>query len=443
MKRSLIRRTHIIKWALGMAITMISCVALNLPGTDTQPPGSQISTNGLIAYLGLDGNLYTVGEQGENEIAITRDAKSNPSGDGMVRLYTHPTWSFDGRKLAFVSLEADKDEFFSRVLVAELSTEDVEVNEIFLSDTESPFYLYWEPKGERVSFLSSATDGDDLLLRFAYLNGENSRVIDTGQPYYWAWAPDGSEIYIHEGGSISANPDARLTLLSVDDNQAQLIPWSPASFRAPAWSPDGENLLAAIQEEDRNTFALLDKNGKLLEKLYDFEATLAFTWSPDGKYIAFLPTTLESRGILGQLLVIPTGSTEIAHKTQESNVIAYFWSPDSNKIVYFIIQEPEINDSEISTESQETISLSLKVLDLVTGQARYLASLRPTSSFLSVLPFYDQYHLSATIWSPDGTKVVYVSEGNDEDAGIWVVDVDGESQPLRVADGVYAFWSWK
>ena len=441
MKESLVPRNPIFIWILGLAITMISCIALNVPGINTQTPTSQTDTNGLIAYLGSDGNLYTISDQGRNKTAITMDAVSNASDDTTFRVYAHPAWAFDGRHLAFVSLEADKGKFLARLLVADTST--AEVTEIFSSDKESPFYLYWDPHGERVSFLSSISGGSELFLRFAYLNGENSRLIDTGQPYYWVWAPDGSEIYIHEGGSISTNPNARLTLLSVDDNQARLISHSPANFQAPAWSPDGKNLLAAFQEGNKKSLALMDNNGKLIKELADFEATLAFNWSPDGEHIAYLPTTLESRGILGQLLIIPAGSAEIVHKTQENNIIAYFWAPDGKKIAFFSTSNSGINDSEISTRKQETITVDLNVLDLVTGQTRYLASLHPTSGLLSILPFYDQYSHSATIWSPNSRKIVYTSESSDQGAGVWVVSVDEESQPVRIADGVYAFWSWK
>lgn len=441
MKESLVSRNTIIKRLLIIAVTMISCVALNLPGTTTQTPPSQTDSNGLIAYVGVDGNLYTINELGENNTSITSGANSSPADDTTLQLYAHPAWSFDGRQLAFVSFESGEGEFLARVLVVNIST--AEVTEIFSSDKESPFYLYWDPSGERVSFLTSEAGQGDLFLRFAYLNGDDSQVIDSGQPYYWVWAPDGSKIYIHEGGSISANQDARLTLLSLDDNQAHPIPHAPANFQAPAWSPDGKNLLAAIQDENEKTLVLLDSNGNLIEKLADFDVTLAFSWSPDGEHIAYLPTTLQSRGIWGHLFVIAAESTEILHKTQENNVLAYFWAPDGKKIAFFSVQDLDNNDSEISMQNQETFMLDLKVLDLDTGQTRYLASLRPTPGFFSILPFYDQYHLSATIWSPDSNKIVYTSNTSEQGQGVWVVDVDGASQPVRIADGAYAFWSWK
>ena len=439
-----------------MALTMVSCVVLNQPVSstqtpntqtiNTQTPGTQTSSpkadnNGLIAYLGPDGNLYTIDGQARNKTAITQDAQSGSSGEKTERLYAHPTWSFDGRQLAFVSLEAGNDDFLARVLVANVLT--AEVTEIFSSEIESPFYLYWAPEGERVSFLASAPGSNELFLRFAYLNGEDSQVIDTGQPYYWVFAPDGSEIYIHKGGSYSTNPDARLTLLSLDDNQERRIPHDPANFQAPAWSPDGKYLLAAIQERDEKSLALLDEQGTLLYKLAEFEATLAFSWSPDGEHIAYLPTTLESQGTAGQVFVISAGSSEILYKTLDSNVIAYFWAPNSQKIAYFSTRNAQGLDSQVSLRVQETIIMDLKVLDLNTGESRYLTSFQPTADFLSVLPFYDQYHLSATIWSPDSTKLVYTSDNKEKGAGIWVVAVDGESQPIRIADGVHAFWSWK
>ena len=71
-----------------------------------------------------------------------------------------------------------------------------------------------------------------------------------------------------------------------------------------------------------------------------------------------------------------------------------------------------------------------------------MAVFNPTDAFLQVLPFYDQYQRSGTIWSPDSRNLVLSDVDADGNNGIYVVGADG-SQYHKIADGDVAFWSWK
>ncbi|MBC8334655.1 MAG: PD40 domain-containing protein [Anaerolineales bacterium] len=441
MKITPLYRSRILFASLILSITTLACALLNQTLPIDQPLTPQSKSNDLIAYLGVDGNLYTIDEHGENRTAITDDARKIESDDEMLRIYSHPTWSFDGRHLAFVSVESQDLQITSRLLVADPMS--AEISEVFESNTEFPFYLYWAPDNERISFLSNATIPNGLTFRLAYLNGDESQILDQGQPYYWVWAPDGSEIFIHQGGSSSSNPDARLGTLSPSSLETRDISLSPGHFQAPGWSPDGKYLLAAIENESRGELIQLNKEGDLLQKLADYEATIAFNWSPDGEQIAYLATSAASSGRVGKLAVISTGNADILHRAPEDTVIAYFWAPDSQSVAYFSVQLPGRDQDEISTRSQDVLWLDLKILNITTGETHRLSTFQLGSEFLSTLTFFDQYHHSATIWSPDSAKLVYATDNPDGVASIWVVDADGESQALRIAEGTLAFWSWK
>ena len=57
------------------------------------------------------------------------------------------------------------------------------------------------------------------------------------------------------------------------------------------------------------------------------------------------------------------------------------------------------------------------------------------------LPFFDQYALSHRLWSPDSEALVLPVKraGVSE---ITVVPIDG-AQPVTLAAGEIAFWSWQ
>jgi hypothetical protein len=86
--------------------------------------------------------------------------------------------------------------------------------------------------------------------------------------------------------------------------------------------------------------------------------------------------------------------------------------------------------------------LNLQVLDVTTGESRELFTYRPTQQFLSVLPYFDQYHQSATIWSPDNNNLV-LSFLSQSGPGIAVVAASGNLEPRMLAQGYLAFWSWE
>jgi hypothetical protein len=108
---------------------------------------------------------------------------------------------------------------------------------------------------------------------------------------------------------------------------------------------------------------------------------------------------------------------------------------------------PEPDQAEKSAPSgqpqQVTVLLTLHVLDVQRGRDRRIATFQPTSQFLGILPYFDQYQRSATIWSPDSRNLVLPAYASDGKPGIWVVPASGALEMRYLADGLLAFWSWR
>lgn len=62
--------------------------------------------SGLIAYVGLNGNIYTINQGGGRQRAITQDARLRVEGeeDGERQSYLFPTWSKGSKTLAFAGV---------------------------------------------------------------------------------------------------------------------------------------------------------------------------------------------------------------------------------------------------------------------------------------------------------------------------------------------------
>jgi hypothetical protein len=85
----------------------------------------------------------------------------------------------------------------------------------------------------------------------------------------------------------------------------------------------------------------------------------------------------------------------------------------------------------------------LKGYDVTSGKTWVIARFPPSRGFFSVLPFFDQYQRSSTMWSPDSRFIGFTALAADGSAGLFVARADGVIKPRYLAPGDYAFWSWK
>ena len=409
--------------------------------TGTRIRGSSGNDGGHIAFTGLDGNMYILNPLEGEAHQLTHDASP---GDKSRTEYRHPSWSFDGESLAFVRYRADN----SGNVESTLFISDVQGNDkttLLTSEEIVPFYLYWSPDSRNISFLSSLNSAGELLLQILPSDGGEPAFVDMGQPFYWSWSADSSSILTHTGGSTMEKPEKaaiKLFDLSEDIYSSTTLNYFPAFFQAPQYSPDGSQLLVAAEMLQRHsTLVIARNNGEPEDLLVDWQGPLTFSWSPDGKRIAYVAgRPFPIGGSIGTLNILSMndGGERSGYQVKSRNILAFFWSPDSTKIALF---EPQIVAAD---GSQETFVLAVSVLNVADGSVKPLTKIRPTRAFLGqVIPYYDQYQRSHTIWSPDSSHIVVNGSTDENLPGIYVVSTEGRGGSSFIAHGVYPFWSWQ
>ena len=439
MKGKLIKKHLILLLILG-SLFIGACGAV---GQGIQIPQSPLLAaverkSGLIAYLGPDGNVYTIDQGGGKLNMVTEDA--NLTDVGAQRFYDYPTWSPEDNKLAFVGFDVVDDGISnSRIFATNRKAEQAQ--EIYSSDAHVPFYLYWSPNGDWVSFLSSAPGTTAMAMQIASAEGGESSVVDTGRPYYWAWSPNDAQVIAHAGGSAAANPNgARLSLVELEPGIRETgLGIRPTEFQAPVYSPNGEHVLLAGETGNQKQLILADSSGRMERVLADYDGSIAFDWAPKGNFAAYRTVSSDSQAPVGQLTFLDLRRPDRpeAIQTEAEDVLGFFWAPDGKKLAYFV---PVILTGE--GEGEQQILLELHIAQPKSGETEWITRFIPTPTFLNIFPFFDQYQRSATIWSPDSRNIVVSAVAGENTEGLFIVPASGDFEPRFLTEGRLGFWSW-
>lgn len=393
--------------------------------------------SGVILYMGLDGNLYTIDQTGGNQTAITTDSQPDLD-DPDYKGYLQFAWAPNGEKLAYSGFNRNK----SFIITADVDGSNPV--EAYSSEDEIPIYLYWSPNSQSLSILTNQIGSNQLTLRLVAANGSQApQLLANGQPLFWAWEPSEPFRALAHIGSAG---ESRLAMITPDSARASDWTLAPATFQAPAWSPDGFRLLIGVNDRsDQNQLAIVSPQGRIQEYVATFKETesVAFGWSPDGQYVSYIISDRARGQALGRLVVQKVSQPDEAILIEDNFVTAYFWAPNSKKLVYFTV-ELAASDPDSPNPDEPSLAMGLYSLDIKSGASKNLLYFLPTRQFLEVLQFFDQYQHSATIWSPDSENVVVSALAPDgEGAAIVVVPASGNIEIRPLVEGLLGFWSWK
>ena len=395
--------------------------------------------SGRIAIMGSDGNIYTMDQAGGGRVPVTVDAVIPDQNRGLIRYYQFPAWSPDDSRLAFIGYQGN-DQIAATSSVFTTAPDGTNIVQAFSSGQYLPHTLYWSPDGRRLTFLTSTAGSTASALQIVPAAGGEATKLDAGNPFYWSWAPDATTIVVHAGGSGAAYR-SRLAFLNVDGTvYEEGLAVRPAAFQTPAWSPDGSRLLVAAQAGDQAELVMTNRDGSLYRVLHRARTAPTFAWSPDGNRVAYITRTIDEEGVQANLQVVDTEAraTEPLVLTEETLVIGFFWSPDSEKIAYFVpgnVRQPGRRGAAdpVPHPARAQPAARRKPRDS-QFRAHPASSCRWCgSSTSSTSPPGCGRRTAATSCSPRIRSRVPAS---------WWRRRTARLAPRRVADGLIGFWSW-
>jgi Tol biopolymer transport system component len=207
----------------------------------------------------------------------------------------------------------------------------------------------------------------------------------------------------------------------------------------PSWSPHG-SVMGVLNEgkEYRSSLMIIDVENLSAQTLVEFNGNGAFVWSPDGESVALTREPQGESRFYNGIWHVSLDGTE--SKIVHDMVLAFFWSPDGRQIAY------------VTTSEGAEGSVRWGLVDVESGDIRYLSDFRPTEEQLNVFMFFDQYVQSHNPWSPDGSSLIYSGAigytkerdplPGQDNAKVIVEDVTAGS-PTEVARGILGTWSPK
>ena len=394
---------------------------------------SDVLSVNRIAFIDRDGRIGTVAPNGGAGRILTADSN---------REYLFPAWSPNGEYLAAIGASSS-----TTAIDILMDEEDATLQQLYSDRTEVPFYLYWSPDGEAISFLANHPSEGMALHIVGTADDGDSHIVSTGGPFYWEWTADGEQLLIHTG--FAGHNSSRLIFVDKDgDDDGENID-DLGFFQAPGISVNGRYLAyaAVTENSDGSEIVIIDTTSDV-EQHQRHQGLAALGWSPTGNELAFISSANpEGSNFAGPLRLLDAESGEERLLSRET-VLAFFWSPNGRYIAYLSFGQNDtemnakINSSNAKSSRQFRLPmLNLSVIEVATGEGQQLMTdFQPTALFLTrFLPFFDQYSLSHQIWSPDSSELVLPMNDSGREQ-IVIVPING-GKTRTIADGSIAFWS--
>jgi Tol biopolymer transport system component len=253
-----------------IAMFLIGCLSLSLIGGIglTRLAGAwQISNEGWVVFARQDSGIWIMDADGKNEKQITDIEAGNP------------VCSPDGQRIAFSG--------FSCIYV--MNADGSNMKQITNGGYDD--FPTWSPDGRQIAFTRAVVkhEVENEAIYVMSSDGANLKRLTDGQPFFdrWpSWSPDGRKIAFQQWSQFPA-VEQICTMDANGDNREVVY----EKGECPVWSPDGKRIaFAAISiEDDTLDIYVMDADGVNVRELAHREGWYEDypTWSPDGTKIAF------------------------------------------------------------------------------------------------------------------------------------------------------------
>lgn len=252
---------------IGLAVTFVAAFV----GSPLSAPNAFPGRNGSIAFSSDRGDAPGIYVTGVERLRPVRVVAGQHFG---------PSWSPDGRALAFASIRPDGTQGLSIAVPRSARVRQLTSHPLPVFDGAAS----WSPDGKRLVFERTNQPARTSEIYVVNVTGRGLKKLaaNAAGP---AWSPDGDRIVFVRGPAGRSD----VYQMDADGRRVRRLTSTPAPELMPDWSPDGRRILFVRVLDGNYDIYVMGANGSAMRRLTrgpgDDQSP---RWSPDGRRIAFV-----------------------------------------------------------------------------------------------------------------------------------------------------------
>jgi Tol biopolymer transport system component len=276
-----------------------------------------------------------------------------------------PTWSADGRRIAFTAFRHGRGEIYAM-------NSDGRQQRRLTRNTAHDDHAAWSPDGRRIAFMSTRAGNAEIYVMNADGTAETRLTNDPKNDYLPTWSSDGSRI----AWRTDRDGNAEIYSMRADGTDVVRLTNSPAAETSPDWSSTGQIAFVSNRGSAAFNVYVMEADGSNVRRVTTSQQSHDQPdWSPDGRDILFIE---EREGTLSQsdIFVIRSDGTTRRRITESEGRDDWpAFSPDGSRIVFtrgLTFRTPEIFIANADGSRARRVTSSGPQLEIVEASAHPL-----------------------------------------------------------------------